>query len=279
MHRFGAAVDDDAANAVVSGLDTQGGGTWLGVNRHGRIAMITNITEELLQRRSLSRGHLVSDFLLSDPAKESMQEYIDRLLTIGSQGGAESERDYAGFNLVLISFSTYDSPDKNLDRKPQIALVTNSGASGVLSARWMSQDDICLGGMSNGIDGKTMQYWTKIEEGKQSLRSLLDQPDLAEDNLVEGLFGILSLHTPEPPKKRDDLRASIRIDPVHLNIGRGIQGWYGTRTSTVLLIRREDNSVRFHERDIWQMNKTMSEGPILATPGDTDRRLEFQLSE
>ncbi|CAG7853051.1 SubName: Full=Uncharacterized protein {ECO:0000313/EMBL:CCA74589.1} [Serendipita indica DSM 11827] len=172
MHRFGAAVDDDAANAVVSGLDAQGGGTWLGVNRHGRIAMMrldsTNITEELLQRRSLSRGHLVSDFLLSDPAKESMQEYIDRLLTIGSQEGAESERDYAGFNLVLISFSTYDSPDTNLDRKPQIALVTNSGASGVLSARWMSQDDICLGGMSNGIDGKTMQYWTKIEEGKQS---------------------------------------------------------------------------------------------------------------
>ena len=38
VHHFGTEENSDAD--VVSGLDAQGGGTWLGINRHGRIAMM-----------------------------------------------------------------------------------------------------------------------------------------------------------------------------------------------------------------------------------------------
>src|ERR687892_2230737 len=62
------------APAVLAGRDLKAGGTWLGVDRRGRFAAVTNYRQG--QREAAaprSRGRLVSDFLtMGTPG----QEYI-----------------------------------------------------------------------------------------------------------------------------------------------------------------------------------------------------------
>ncbi len=50
---------------LLAGRDLAGGGTWLGITRHGRIAAITNYRQPAsFKKEAPSRGKLVTDFLL-----------------------------------------------------------------------------------------------------------------------------------------------------------------------------------------------------------------------
>jgi hypothetical protein len=72
-----------------------------------------------------------------------------------------------------------------------------------------------------------------------------------------------------------------------VDIGAGIKGFYGTRLSTVILIRR-DGSVVYRERDVWKMLKSGDRNglaglepdsapvPVIGNPKE-DRILGFQL--
>ncbi|PVF97677.1 hypothetical protein CPB86DRAFT_785632 [Serendipita vermifera] len=275
IHHFGKKCYDEG-DAIISGLDEKGGGTWLGINRHGRIAMLTNITEEA-RTRNTSRGNLVSDFLLSSK-KDTMEQHVNALTEIPT---TEEERiihrDYAGFNLLLISVAEEDgAPEPTGDgavRRPRMALVTNSGGGGVLSARWLDEKETALHGVSNGIDGVTMHLWTKVKEGEECLKEAINAPHLVEDELCEHIFSVLSRHPNHAPHSKDELRGAIRVDPVPLNIGAGLQGWYGTRTASIILVRK-DGFVLYRERDVWILD---SEGkPQLGDPKN-DRQLNFWL--
>jgi len=75
---------------IVSGLDEQAGGTWMGVTTRGRFALVTNYREAaavptLLPQRS--RGALVADFL---SATMTTMDYLTGL----------NPRQYQGFNLI-----------------------------------------------------------------------------------------------------------------------------------------------------------------------------------
>ncbi|KIM28439.1 hypothetical protein M408DRAFT_33261, partial [Serendipita vermifera MAFF 305830] len=174
VHHFGKACHEEGDN-VISGLDVEGGGTWLGINRHGRIAMLTNITEEA-RRRNTSRGNLVSDFLLSS-TKQTMDQYVEELTkTAVTEEERATHQDYAGFNLMLISVASEDNASEPAKpggtvRRPRMALVTNYGGGGVLSARWLDEQESALHGISNGVDHKTMHLWTKVKEGQDSLEA------------------------------------------------------------------------------------------------------------
>jgi uncharacterized protein with NRDE domain len=78
------------APTVLGGRDLQAGGTWLGIDRRGRFAAVTNYRQgrrEHLAPRS--RGRLVSDFLTTDIG---VREHIER---------AQSDAAlYNGFNLL-----------------------------------------------------------------------------------------------------------------------------------------------------------------------------------
>jgi uncharacterized protein with NRDE domain len=79
---------------IVAGRDLQAGGTWLGLHRAGRFATITNFRDaNSAHARLRSRGHLVTEFLLSE------QTPIDYLESI-------SPDDYAGFNLLVADGET-----------------------------------------------------------------------------------------------------------------------------------------------------------------------------
>lgn len=75
---------------VWAGRDQQAGGTWLGVNRSGRFAALTNVREGQMRVGQRSRGELVSNFLTSPL---SPQAYLEQVLGQGDE--------YAGFNLLL----------------------------------------------------------------------------------------------------------------------------------------------------------------------------------
>jgi uncharacterized protein with NRDE domain len=75
---------------ILAGRDGQAGGTWLGVNKGGKFAAITNHKEEALDREyKLSRGKLITDFLQGDTL--SAKDYLRSL-----QGD-----NFAGFNILV----------------------------------------------------------------------------------------------------------------------------------------------------------------------------------
>jgi uncharacterized protein with NRDE domain len=81
---------------ILAGRDLQGGGTWLGLSRDGRLAALTNYRTGTAQRADApSRGELVADFLASNA---SAQDYLSDLRTRAGQ--------YNPFNLLLFDGQT-----------------------------------------------------------------------------------------------------------------------------------------------------------------------------
>ena len=77
---------------LIAGRDRLGGGTWMGVTRAGRYALLTNYREpgHRMPADAPSRGLLVRDFLLSMDAPDAWITAI-----------ADRAQDWAGFNLIV----------------------------------------------------------------------------------------------------------------------------------------------------------------------------------
>jgi uncharacterized protein with NRDE domain len=76
---------------ILAGRDLEAGGTWLGVNKSGKISMLTNYRDvNNMNPAAPSRGQLVSDFLRSAQSPESYMKEIE------SDG-----KKYNGFNLIV----------------------------------------------------------------------------------------------------------------------------------------------------------------------------------
>ncbi len=90
-HSFG---DENTTPSVLSGLDVLAGGTWLGMNRRGDIAMLTNITENYEGPHLDSRGDLAREYLLRPPS-QSLRDFAKQPVN--------SHHRFAGFNLLLLS--------------------------------------------------------------------------------------------------------------------------------------------------------------------------------
>jgi len=181
FHSFGPEAEIDLKEAsVLSGRDLRAGGTWLGMNRFGRVALLTNITGPPSEMGS-SRGDLVSSFLLSDPACS----FDDELARFNQQ-----DAKFAGFNLLLLSPSLRDPRSLSLDA----ALVTNHGAGGRIKCRPLSPDERLAGGMSNGVDGQGGNEWPKVQHGIKSLNEYLGAlpVDIKEVELTDHLFELLT---------------------------------------------------------------------------------------
>ncbi|EEB95015.1 hypothetical protein MPER_06081, partial [Moniliophthora perniciosa FA553] len=162
FHSFG---HEDSAGTILSGIDEMGGGTWLGLTRAGKIALLTNITEPP-SAFSSTRGSLASSFLQFD-SEEPLDEQVKKLFP--------RDAKFAGFNLLL--FAPQGQPPLADDRdasstsdlselKFEACLVTNGGAGGPITSRSLtSQERACggqaCGGLSNGIDGKGRNEWPK----------------------------------------------------------------------------------------------------------------------
>ncbi len=78
-------------NPILAGKDLEAGGTWLGVSKDKKFALLTNIRPGFVGKKGeLSRGHLVSNYLKGSMGIEAYHQQV--LSDIAR---------YAGFNLIL----------------------------------------------------------------------------------------------------------------------------------------------------------------------------------
>lgn len=91
-----ASVWDDSPN-IIAGRDLEAGGTWLGINRQGGAALITNIRDPFIsQNKSKSRGSLVHNALLLQSQQHLQKTAVQAFLE--EQGPLD---EYNGFNLIF----------------------------------------------------------------------------------------------------------------------------------------------------------------------------------
>ncbi len=94
---------------IFGGRDLLAGGTWLAVDRRGRLAAVTNYREEIRAEYTRTRGDLVRDYLTTDMAA------VDYLASL-----REHEFEYGPYNLILfdgdvVHFGSNRSRGRSLD--------------------------------------------------------------------------------------------------------------------------------------------------------------------
>ena len=186
---------------VLAGRDLQAGGTWMGVDRRGRFAAVTNFSEpppEPVPPRS--RGDLVADYLTGDlPAAE----YLARL--------GDCADAFRGFNLILGDRRELWYFSNRADGAHRLAPGTYGLSNHLLDTAWPRVNR-----------GKTALADFERAEQTPSAELLLDLLGDATEPRDEEL---LSLH---PDDRSPGARAPCFI----------IGDSYGTRSSSVLTVQR-----------------------------------------
>ena len=196
---------------VYAGRDLQEGGTWLGINRQGRFAALTNIRNGQPRRADLrSRGELVAGYLDSE---QSAEDYLSKVQQTADQ--------YNGFNLLIGDGE-------------HVFWFSNENGSAPL----VLQPGIY--GLSNGsLDTP----WPKVVRAKAQFSSLLCQsaPD-------DAYFDMLSDTTHAADCRLPDTGVSLEwerlLSPICIESPD-----YGTRASTLLKVHGA-GSAELHERVI-----------------------------
>jgi uncharacterized protein with NRDE domain len=198
------------APEVLAGRDLRAGGTWLGIDRAGRFGAVTNFRQGRREPETArSRGHLVSEYLTN---KRSSASHIANV-----EGEAAL---YNGFSLLAADTGE---------------LVYFSNREGV--ARRLSPG---VHGLSNHLLDTP---WPKVTSGKAALGALGREhaPDLTAH-----LLELLS----DRRRPADTLLPETGVGPEWerlLSSAFIATAEYGTRSSTVVLIGRDDRVV-FVER-------------------------------
>lgn len=203
-----AAFWDDAPG-VLAGRDLKAGGTWLGIDRLGRLAAVTNYRQGEREADSpRSRGHLVSDYLTG---RFDAGAHVARV-----EGDAAL---YNGFNLIagdlnaLYYFSNREGRRRVL--KPGVY------------------------GLSNHLLDSP---WPKVTAGKDNLAALL----AGSGELVPSLFALLADRQQASEDLLPRTGVSPEWERL-LSSAFIVSAEYGTRSSTVVLVAR-DGRVVFVER-------------------------------
>jgi uncharacterized protein with NRDE domain len=198
------------APSVVAGRDLRAGGTWLGLDRRGRFAAVTNYRQgqrEIAAPRS--RGELVRDFLLSDVEPGEYRRLVERDAAL-----------YNGFNLIA-------GTSRELGYFSNREGVPRALTPGVY-------------GLSNHLLDSA---WPKVASGKSALEALVRR---GEPELIDALLDLLADRT----RPADHLLPRTGIDEHWerlLSSAFIASETYGTRSSTVVLVGR-DGKATFVER-------------------------------
>ncbi len=196
---------------ILGGRDLRAGGTWLGIDRLGRFAAVTNYRQG--QRKPTaprSRGHLVSDYLTTGIDARSHVERVQHDAAL-----------YSGFNLIagdareLFYFSNREGRARALD--PGIY------------------------GLSNHLLDTA---WPKVTSSKNALNALLTG---GVSELVPNLFALLSDRRQAADPSLLQTGVGLAWERL-LSSAFIASSDYGTRSSTVVLVGR-DGDVVFVERN------------------------------
>lgn len=194
---------------VLGGRDLEAMGTWLGVNTKGKISMVTNYRDlKNLKPNAPSRGHLVSDFLVTH---EDSQKYLKKV--------ADKAPDYNGFNLIvgdanqLFYFSNYKNRIEPL----------SSG----------------IHGLSNHLLNTP---WPKVQRGLEKMRPLMNASTIDPDKLLDALYDSELAKDGELPDTGIGLERERVLSSMFIKSPE-----YGSRSSTVVVMDRS-GSIFLKER-------------------------------
>jgi uncharacterized protein with NRDE domain len=199
---------------VLAGKDLEKGGSWLGVNRGGKLAAVTNYhPDNGLSPGARSRGLLVKHYLYRD---FSAMEYLQ---VLAGESGL-----YNGFNILLYDLeSCYFF--SNYVRQP---VKLSAGFHGV----------------SNGA---LTTPWPKVSKGIKGMEQVLKSGRCTDP---EAYFELLSNRTvPEDqalPDTGTEVELERKLAPIFVRGER-----YGTRSSSVIIYDNRKH-ISFSERTYHQ---------------------------
>jgi uncharacterized protein with NRDE domain len=190
-------------------------GTWMGITKTGKCAVLTNYretdtndTEHPIQG-TRSRGGMVTAWLNS-PNDEDIQHFVKRLLDSGVA-------DVGGFSLLCGSLRK----DKHSQKIEPLAIISNRcGTSD--DVPWIGERRGEVYGLSNTVYDDPVT-WPKVKMGKEKVMEVIDdvvKNGLGEEDLVNKLYAVLDIDTLPEQKGQDfeeyiyQLRKSIFIPAI-----------------------------------------------------------------
>jgi uncharacterized protein with NRDE domain len=271
-------------------------GTWLGVTKTGKFAVLTNYRESNSHDAShpiegqRSRGAMVTAWLGSDD-DESTSEFVERLFH------GDGVKGVGGFSLLC---GTLKKADTKGGIEP-LAIVSNRYET-VAAVPWVAKDRDEVYGLSNTFYSDPVA-WPKVETGKERVAQVIEdivQSGAGEEELVEKLWEVLDIDTlpprngesfeeyifqlrnsifipaiidDKPELKAEDLAAAGEGQPVDghtskVEVDTGPKSVYGTQRQTIILVDWQGN-VSYRERSLWDEHGN-------AVPrGEGDVKFEF----
>jgi uncharacterized protein with NRDE domain len=193
----------------LAGRDLEAGGTWLGVTRGGRIALLTNVRDPARHNPTApSRGALVTR-VLADPATPA------EALTAAIAGASE----HNGFNLVVAD-GAHAHWGWNRGGAPR---ALESGVHGLSNA---------------SLDTP----WPKVERTKAAIAQWCERGD----GDTSALFAVLADRAVAPDEALPSTGVTLEWERL-LSAPFIVSERYGTRSSTIVTLDREGR-VQFAER-------------------------------
>ena len=194
---------------ILAGRDLEAGGTWMGITRAGKVAMLTNYRDlKNIKESAPSRGHLVSDFLKEDLEAEA---YLREIETVG--------RRYNGFNLICGSVD-------------QLYYYGNFQEG-------VHEIEPGIHGLSNALMDTP---WPKVERGKKKLSALIHREQLKPKDFLEVLYDDIKAPDDQLPDTGVGIEMERMLSPMFIKSPN-----YGSRCSTVVMLK-QDGSFSFLER-------------------------------
>ncbi|GAA6015697.1 hypothetical protein JCM11491_002449 [Sporobolomyces phaffii] len=245
FHAWSARLDDHSptptpTRRVLSGLDLEAGGTWLGISlpptdsdegdeagdaradareRVVRIATLTNFTETVFPSNPPrpSRGHLVKDFLDFE-RRQSVEAYLEGL--------EPGKGDYAGFNLLVAELRFPPRSTPAAARDPLTVGYCSNREPPTKVARILPsfQAGCPVRGLSNAtLEAEPGEdVWPKVKTGCLAVEEAiqeLEQTEGGEEALVEKLWETLSTPSLSQITHRTHLRHTVLVRPLSISPG------------------------------------------------------------
>ncbi len=194
--------------SIFGGIDCVAGGSWLSVDKAGRLAAVTNVRKPPFgQTAKHSRGDLVKDFLSTNlPASDYLAEL------------KSNDGDFGLFNLLLFD----DSGLWHYSSDTHQAQLIQKGIHGVSNATLNTP-------------------WPKLKNGCECLRQELNSDELNTENLLNILQSQQKPNDSELPNTGVSHEFEQLLSPIFIRNNE-----YGTRCSTLITIDQH-NTLIFHE--------------------------------